>query len=114
MVVTVFGPRVQQPGQLAGPGAGMLGQRRQQLQLSHGQSVAGIGDPGAAAQGTALPGNRLGQAVRPQASLSAALAAARQEPRRPRSARRTGAVPQAVFSGHAAARCKSSTRRPTG
>ena len=30
------GPHVQQPGQLAGPGTGMLGHHRQQFQLSHG------------------------------------------------------------------------------
>jgi hypothetical protein len=50
----------------------MFGQRGEQLKLGHGQGVAGIRDPGAAAQGTAQPGDCLGQAVRSQASLSAA------------------------------------------
>ena len=59
------GPHMQQPGQLAGPGAGMLGQRGQQFQLGHGQRVAGVGDPGAAAQRPAQPGDALGQPVGP-------------------------------------------------
>ena len=57
------GPHVQQPGQLAGTGAGMLGQRREQLKLGDGQRVARVGDTGAAPQGTAQPGDPRGQAI---------------------------------------------------
>jgi LacI family transcriptional regulator len=58
---------VQQPGQLARPGARVLGQRGQQLELGHGQRVGGAGDPGSAAQRPAQPGLSLPPRRRPTA-----------------------------------------------
>jgi hypothetical protein len=64
------GPHVQQVGQLPGPRAGVLGQRRQQFQLRHGQRVPGVGDPRTTPKRTAQPGDCLGQAARPKAGLA--------------------------------------------
>ena len=69
------GPHVEAARELTGAGTRLLGQRRKQLELRHGERVGRIGDPGAAAQRAAEPGDRLGQAVRPLAGLAAGASA---------------------------------------
>ena len=88
----------------------MLGERREQLKLGHGEGIAGIGDPGSAAQRAAQPGDPLGQPVSAAARLpvagtatvtagrradlrAAGLAAARRARTRPRRGRRRRAPP---------------------
>jgi hypothetical protein len=69
-----IGPHIEQPGKLTRPRARVLGNRRKQLKLRHGEGVPRVSDAGATAQCAAQPGNTLGEAVRLQAHVAGRLA----------------------------------------